>query len=200
MRVTFFIFLFCCISFISSAQETPDESDSTSTNIVEKFSIEITPTAQWSTIFDIMANYVGLELSAVLREKYFVSVYSEYFIGKLSKRVVFPNFYNFKHFKIGLGGGYNVRVSDLIQVQPSLKVLFVDARWIEKEQANFYTADNYLDIFPQVALAVMPDKKIQVVSGIGYHIASSSKLIAASDSELSGVNLFAGIKFKIYSK
>ncbi len=198
MRNFTLTFLFLFISFISFSQKESIISDTVEQQ--NALSIEISPGIAWNTIFDETTAYGGLEVNTIIQNKFIIGVYGEYFLGELSMRIVFPNFYVFDHYKLGLVGGYNFQVSDKFHIRPKLKFLYCEARWTEKEEKRFYTSDQYLEYFPEMMVALFPKKKIYVNAGIGYHFTSSSNLIGASDSDLSGLNLSAGIHIKLFER
>jgi len=182
-------------SFSVFSQINAEKSDTTEKK--RPLSLEIAPIVQWNSVFDRYSAYGGLEVDIVLSNKYILGIQGEFLLGEFLKRVVFPNIYEFDHYKFGVFGAYQFNLSEKFYIRPQFRGNICYAIWQEAENRRFYTDDIYVEIRPEINIGYRFVKTVSLFSSIGYNSVVNLDMIGTSAEDLSGETISLGVRIRL---
>lgn len=192
------LFILFIYSFASAGQNTAENVDTIDHKL--HYKLEIASSVQWNRVFGKTSAYGGFDIDVVIKDKFVAGLQGEMLLGEFLKRIVFPNVYEFDHFRAGVLFGYQVIVAEKFSVRPQFRLNYVNARWVELEDQRFFTEDSYFEIRPELNIGYFIINKLTLFGNLGYNIPSEVELIGATTDDLRGIHMGLGLRLTLINK
>lgn len=181
-----FVVVLCLYFQYSKAQEAVNE-DSVETKKMQ-YSFSVMPALEWANVPEDYFTHARLEVGVSINDTYHIAAHGAKMMGKLTRRIVFPNVYEYGYYEYGGSLGYTVLNYNDLYIIGEMGIAYATAKWIDQSENQYVLKDKFWVFKPGVRVEFHFTKFLGIGGKINYRFAEEIELSAYDNDAFNGIS------------